>query len=52
MKDNFIRDLPVYIHGFAIGCLMYGQESIGIGECVYFILAIVSFAWYKVEKSE
>ena len=54
MKDKFLKDLPIYLNGFAVGWIFWGITSIGIFDISMFVLAIISFFWYgekqKIEK--
>ena len=46
MKDKFLKDLPIYLNGFAVGWIFWGITSIGIFDISMFVLAIISFFWY------
>jgi hypothetical protein len=46
MKEKFLKDLPIYLNGFAVGFLFWGIASIGIFDIVMFILSIITFFWY------
>ncbi len=46
MKDKFLKDLPIYLNGFAVGFLFWSIPSIGIFDIAMFILAMVTFQWY------
>jgi len=52
MKEKFLRDLPVYLNGFAVGMLMWSIPKISFLDITMFLLAMISFLWYGKEKSE
>lgn len=45
MKE-FIKDLPLYINGFAVGSLLFSNPEIGPYEISMFILAGVTLVWH------
>jgi hypothetical protein len=46
MKDKFLKDLPIYLNGFAVGFLLFGIPNIGLMDISMYILAMISFFWY------
>jgi hypothetical protein len=46
MKDKFLKDLPIYLNGFAVGFLLFGITDIGLMDISMYILAMISFFWY------
>lgn len=46
MKDKFLKDLPIYINGFAVGTLFFRIPNVGIYECAMFVLSSLTFFWY------
>lgn len=52
MKNQVIKDLPIYINGFVVSYLFVGTKC-NFVDIVMFGLAIVSFFWYgKNEKNK
>lgn len=45
MKNQIIKDLPIYLNGFAISYLTFGRQF-GIVDILFFIIAGLSFAFY------
>ena len=45
-KDKFLKDLPIYINGFAVGTLFFRIPNVGIYECAMFVLSSLTFFWY------
>jgi succinate-acetate transporter protein len=46
MKDKFLKDLPIFINGFAVGFLLFGIPNIGLMDISMYVLAMISFFWY------
>jgi len=52
MKEKFLRDLPIYLNGYAVVMLMWSIPKISFLDITMFLLAMISFLWYGKEKSE
>jgi hypothetical protein len=46
MKDKFLKDLPIFINGLAVGSLLFGIPNIGLMDISMYVLAMISFFWY------
>ena len=46
MKKQFIKDLPIYLNGFAVTMLLWGIPKITISDAIMFALAAITFFWY------
>lgn len=46
MKDKFLKDLPIYLNGFALGWLFFSIPNIQVIDIAMFILAMVTFFWF------
>ena len=50
MKKQFIKDLPIYLNGFAVGILFFGSD-ISVTNVLAYALAMITFIWYgKINK--
>lgn len=47
MKKRFIKDLPIYLNGFAVGFLFWGLPKHTIMDVLMYILSVISFFWYE-----
>lgn len=43
---QFLKDLPIYLNGFAVGMLFWGIPKISVLDISMYILAMVTFFWY------
>jgi hypothetical protein len=50
MKDRLLKDLPIFLNGFAVGWLLIGNPNIGTIEIVMYFLAMITFFWYGRTK--
>jgi hypothetical protein len=41
-----MKDLPIFINGFAVGMLLWMQETVGLFDISMYVLAMVTFLWY------
>jgi hypothetical protein len=46
MKEKLLKDLPIYINGYAVGMLLFSISNIKVIDVCMFILASVTFFWY------
>ena len=44
---QFLKDLPIYLNGFAVTMLLLSIPKISIMDVTMFIMAIISFLWYN-----
>jgi hypothetical protein len=51
MKEKLIKDLPIYLNGYAVGMLLWGIPEISVLDITMFVLAMVTFFWYGKIKS-
>lgn len=51
MKEKLLRDLPVYLNGFAVGMLFFSISNIQVIDVCMFILSGVTFFWYGKTKN-
>jgi hypothetical protein len=52
MKNQLIKDLPLYLNGFSVTYLFI-QNEINIVNMIMFFLSVISFFWYgKNQKSK
>ena len=51
MKEKLIKDLPIYLNGFAVGMLLWSISEISVLDITMFVLAMVTFFWYGKIKS-
>ena len=50
MKKQFVKDLPIYLNGFAVGMLFFGSD-ISATNVLAYALAMITFLWYgKINK--
>jgi hypothetical protein len=52
MKEKFLKDLPIYLNGFAVGMLFFSTPNIQVIDIGMYILSIVTFFWYGKIESE
>jgi succinate-acetate transporter protein len=50
MRQKFIKDLPIYLNGFAVGMLLWSIPNIGFVDIVCYILAMITFFWYGEQQ--
>jgi hypothetical protein len=46
MKEKLLKDLPIYVNGFAVGMLFWGIPNITVLDVTMLVLAMGSFFWY------
>jgi hypothetical protein len=51
MKEKLIKDLPIYLNGYAVGMLLWSIPEISVLDITMFVLAMVTFFWYGKIKS-
>ncbi len=51
MGKQFLKDLPIYLNGFAVGMLLWSIPEISVLDITMFVLAMVTFFWYGKIKS-
>jgi len=51
MKEKLLKDLPIYLNGFAVGMLFFSIPNIQVIDVCMFILAGVTFFWYGKTKT-
>jgi hypothetical protein len=51
MKEKLIKDLPIYLNGYAVGMLLWSISEISVLDITMFVLAMVTFLWYGKIKS-
>ena len=50
MKKQFVKDLPIYLNGFAVGMLFF-RSGVSSTNVVAYALAMITFFWYgKINK--
>jgi hypothetical protein len=50
MKKQFVKDLPIYLNGFAVGMLFF-RSDVSPTNVVAYALAMITFFWYgKINK--
>ena len=45
MKKQFVKDLPIYLNGFAVGMLFF-RSGVSSTNVVAYALAMITFFWY------
>ena len=46
----FVKDLPIYLNGFAVGMLFF-RSDVSATNVVVYALAMITFLWYgKINK--
>jgi hypothetical protein len=50
MKNQLIKDLPIYINGFTVTYLF--TQKINLFTFIMFLLAIISFFWYGYNEKK
>lgn len=50
MKHKFIKDLPVYLNGYAVGMLFWAIPNIGFVDIACAVLAMITFFWYGEQQ--
>ena len=50
-KGKFLKDLPIYLNGFAVGWLFFGIPNVGLIDVAMFGLAMITFLWYGKTKT-
>jgi hypothetical protein len=43
---SIVKDLPIYLNGFAVGMLFFSIEKLDTLDVCMFILAAFTFYWY------
>jgi hypothetical protein len=51
MKEKLIKDLPIYLNGYAVGMLLWSIPEISVLDITMSVLAMVTFLWYGKIKS-
>jgi hypothetical protein len=46
MKEKLIKDLPIYLNGYAVGMLLWSIPEISVLDITMFVLAMVTFFLY------
>jgi hypothetical protein len=46
MKKQFIKDLSIFLNGFAVTMLLWGIPKITIWDGIMFALAGITFLWH------
>jgi hypothetical protein len=46
MKKQFIKDLPIYLNGFAIGWIFWRLPKYEIMDILMYVLSAITFFWY------
>ena len=50
MKKQFVKDLPIYLNGFAVGMLFF-RSDVSATNVVAYAVAMITFFWYgKINK--
>ena len=49
-KKQFLKDLPIYLNGFAVGMLLWDIPKISVLNISMCVLAWVTFIWYGKNK--
>jgi hypothetical protein len=50
MKKQFVKDLPIYLNGFAVGMLFF-RSDVSSTNVVAYASAMITFFWYgKINK--
>jgi hypothetical protein len=50
MGKQFLKDLPIYLNGFAVGMLFWDIPKISVLNISMYVLATVTFFWYGKNK--
>jgi hypothetical protein len=51
MKEKILKNLLIFINGFAVGMLFYSRPKIEVIDIVMYILSGVTFLWYgRIKK--
>jgi hypothetical protein len=50
MKEKFLKDLPIYLNGYAVGMLLWSIPQISVLDITMSIFAMVTFFWYGKTK--
>lgn len=45
-RSELLKDLPIFLNGFAVGWLLFGIPKIQAIDIVMYILAMLTFIWY------
>jgi len=45
----FVKDLPIYLNGFAVGMLFF-RSDVSATNVVAYALAMITFLWYGKEN--
>jgi hypothetical protein len=51
MKEKLIKDLPIYLNGYAVGMLLWSIPKISVLDITMSVLVMVTFFWYGKIKS-
>jgi hypothetical protein len=46
MKEKILKDLPIFLNGFAVTYLFSGIPNIQAMDIAMYILAMLTFIWY------
>jgi hypothetical protein len=52
MKEKLLKDLPIYINGYAVANLLFAIPNIQPMDVCMFALAVFSFFWYGKNKKK
>jgi nitrogen fixation-related uncharacterized protein len=52
MKKRFIKDLPIYLNGFAVGMLFWSIPNRGVLDIAMLVLAGVTFLWWAKNQKQ
>ena len=50
MGKQFLKDLPIYLNGFAVTMLIWDIPKISIFDIAMYVLSMVTFIWYGKKK--
>ena len=50
MGKQFLKDLPIYLNGIAVGMLLWDIPKISVLNISMYVLAMVTFFWYGKNK--
>jgi hypothetical protein len=50
MKYKFIKDLPIYLNGLAVGMLFWAIPNIGFVDIACAVLAMITFFWWGEQQ--
>jgi hypothetical protein len=50
MKEKLLKNLPIFLNGFAVSMLLGSIPKISFLDITMYILAMISFLWHCKEK--